>query len=145
MSPLSSPSYWLLKSEPETWSWQDQKKSLTTSWDGVRNYQAAHNLKKMRLGDLAFFYHSGKSRHIVGIVRITKPYYPDPTDKTHRFGMVDVMFEKDLKHPISLSAVKKDPALTHLALVKQSRLSVMPIDAASWAHLLDLAETSQNT
>ncbi|MBS0185474.1 MAG: EVE domain-containing protein [Proteobacteria bacterium] len=141
-SSTSLPSFWLLKSEPETWSWEDQKTQKTTAWDGVRNYQAAGNMKKMRVGDLAFFYHSGSERKIVGIVRITKPYYPDPTDLSHRFGMVDVTFEKTLNDPIPLARIKSETCLEHLALVRQSRLSVMPIDENSWKYLCMLGKTS---
>lgn len=134
-------SHWLLKSEPNTWSWEDQKTQKTTFWDGVRNYQASNNLKKMRVGDLAFFYHSVVNPRIVGIVRIIKTYYPDPTDPTGRFGMVDVAFEKELKEPIPLDLIKKEPRLSHLGLVRQSRLSVMPIDEDSWEYLCMLGKT----
>jgi len=141
-SSSNPPSFWLLKSEPETWSWQDQIIQKTTAWDGVRNYQAAGNMKKMRIGDLAFFYHSGAERKIVGIVRILKPYYPDPTDSSGRFGMVDVAFEKTLNDPIPLQRIKSEKRLEHLALVRQSRLSVMPIDEDSWKYLCMLGKTS---
>lgn len=124
--------YWLVKSEPGTWSWQDQKKRKITPWDGVRNYQASNNMKNMRKGDLAFFYHSVQDKHICGIVKIIREYYPDPTDETGRFGMVDVAFEQDFSKPVSLEEIKDDPRLTQLALVRQSRLSVMPIDPEAW-------------
>ena len=140
-SPSNTRSFWLLKSEPETWSWDDQKSQKTTSWDGVRNYQAAGNMKKMRLGDLAFFYHSGKERKIVGIVRISKTYAPDPTDPSGRFGMVDVNFEKELNESVSLEQIKNEACLQHLALVRQSRLSVMPLDEPSWNYLCTLSKT----
>lgn len=134
--------YWLIKSEPATWSWQDQKSRKTTSWDGVRNYQASNYLKQMKIGDLAFFYHSVSQKQIMGIVRITKEYYPDPTDLLHKFGMVDVAYEKELAHPVSLEAIKQDPRLYHLGLVRQSRLSVMPIDPNSWQLILRMGASS---
>lgn len=124
--------YWLIKTEPQVWSWEDQVKKGTTSWDGVRNYQASNNLKAMAVGDLAFFYHSGDERQIMGIVEITKPYYPDPSDPSGRFGMVDVKTVNPLPHPITLQDIKGDSRFQHLALVRQSRLSVMPIDEISW-------------
>ena len=128
--------YWLLKTEPEVWSWDDQTKKNVTSWDGVRNYQASNNLKTMKIGDLALFYHSGSERQIMGIVEIVKPYYPDPSDSSGRFGMVDVKTIKPFVRPVSLTEIKADPRLQQLALVRQSRLSVMPIDEASWEILL---------
>lgn len=124
--------YWLVKSEPETWSWDQQKAAKVTHWDGVRNYQASNNLKAMKKGDLAFFYHSGDDKKIVGIVKVIKEYYPDPSDPSGRFGMVDVEWVEDLPEGLSLSAIKATPALDHLALVRQSRLSVMPIDEEAW-------------
>lgn len=128
--------HWLIKSEPHVWSWEDQVARDVTCWDGVRNYQASNNLKAMKVGDLAFFYHSGDERQIVGIVEIVKPYYPDPSDPSGRFGMVDVKTVKPLPHPVSLAAIKADPRLQHLALVRQSRLSVMPIDPTAWEVLV---------
>lgn len=122
--------YWLLKSEPNTWSWTDQKKVETTFWDGVRNYQANNHMKEMAKGDLAFFYHSGPEKAIVGIVKISKPYDPDPSDP--RFGMVDVTYMQDFPHPIPLAQIKGEPALQHLSLIRQPRLSVMPIDKEAW-------------
>lgn len=130
---------WLIKTEPSTWSWQDQVTQKTTHWDGVRNYQASKNLKAMKVGDLCFFYHSIKERQIVGIVEVIKPYYPDPTDPTGRFGMVDVRMVKTLPRPVTLDQIKADPRLQHLSLVRQSRLSVMPIDSESWALLCKMA------
>ncbi len=127
--------YWLIKSEPEAWSWDDHVKVGTTEWEGVRNYQAANNMKAMRVGDLAFFYHSVKQKLIVGIVEVVREYYPDPTDEKGRFGMVDFKAIKPLPQPIHLQAIKTDPELQHLALVKQSRLSVMPIDDDAWKTL----------
>lgn len=123
---------WLMKTEPHTWSWQDQLKKNIEHWDGVRNYQASNNMKAMKKGDLAFFYHSGEERRIVGIVRICKEYYPDPTDPSGRFGMVDVETVQEFPTPVPLKRIKEDPRLTHLALVRQSRLSVMPIDPDAW-------------
>ena len=131
--------YWLIKSEPSTWSWNDQVTKQTTSWDGVRNYQAANNMKAMRVGDLAFFYHSVKEKQIVGIVEIIKEYYPDHTDASNRFGMVDVKALKPVKKPVTLEQIKSHPALSNLALIKQSRLSVMPIDEISWQTICDMA------
>ena len=124
--------YWLLKSEPNTWSWDDQIKEKIAMWDGVRNYQARNNLMSMRVNDLCFFYHSVNEKKIVGIVSITKEHYTDPTDKTKKFVAVDVKTKKSLKNPITLKQIKKEKKLSHLALVKQGRLSVMPIDKISW-------------
>lgn len=134
--------YWLIKTEPSVWSWSDQVKSTVTFWDGVRNYQASNNLKAMKVGDLALFYHSGDERQIMGIVEIVKPYYPDPSDPEGRFGMVDVKTSKALSAPVTLKHIKEDPRLQHLALVRQSRLSVMPIDEASWNILVHKKEES---
>tara|TARA_B100000745_G_scaffold81675_1_gene50631 strand:+ start:1184 stop:1591 length:408 start_codon:yes stop_codon:yes gene_type:complete len=124
--------YWLLKSEPNTWSWDDQIKEKIAMWDGVRNYQARNNLMSMRVNDLCFFYHSVNEKKIVGIVSVSKEHYIDPTDKTKKFVAVDVKTKKSLKNPITLKQIKKEKKLSHLALVKQSRLSVMPIDKISW-------------
>ena len=126
--------YWLMKSEPNTWSIEQQRKAGTkgTTWDGVRNYQAANNLKKMKKGDLCFFYHSNIGKEVVGIVEVIKIAFLDPTDKEKRFVAVQVKFRKKLKKTISLETIKKKKALNHLPLVKQSRLSVMPIDYKSW-------------
>ncbi len=127
--------YWLVKSEPGAWSWEDQVKAGATNWDGVRNPQATSNLKAMRKGDRAFFYHSGEERQIVGIVEVVKEFYPDPKDKSGRFGMVDVKTVGPVPKPVTLAAIKAEPKLAALALVRQSRLSVVPIDAGSWALL----------
>ena len=124
--------YWLLKSEPNTWSWDDQIKEKIAMWDGVRNYQARNNLMSMRVNDLCFFYHSVNEKKIVGIVSVSKEHYIDPTDKTKKFVAVDVKTKKSLKNPITLKQIKKEKKLSHLALVKQGRLSVMPIDKISW-------------
>ncbi len=132
--------YWLIKTEPSTWSWADQVAKKTTFWDGVRNYQAANNLKAMEVGDKCFFYHSVRDRQIVGIVEVTRPYHPDPSDTTARFGMVEVTYVKPLKKPVSLDDIKREPRLCHLALVRQSRLSVMPIDETAWKLILQMGE-----
>ncbi|HSR71796.1 MAG TPA: EVE domain-containing protein [Kiloniellales bacterium] len=133
--------YWLMKSEPETWSWDDQLRDGTTHWDGVRNHQAANNLKAMKRGDKAFFYHSGAERRIVGIVEIVKEYYPDPTDPSGRFGMVDVKAVKSLEKPVTLREIKAEPRLSELPLIRQSRLSVMPIGERDWKTILALGGT----
>lgn len=124
--------FWLVKSEPATWSWQQQKNQKVTHWDGVRNFQAASHLKRMRCGDLAFFYHSNTERQIMGIVEVVREAYPDPTDETGRFVMVDVAYVSSLAKPVTLANIKAHPALQGLALVRQSRLSVMPIDPHAW-------------
>lgn len=129
--------YWLIKTEPSVWSWEDQQEKKTTSWEGVRNYQASNNMKAMKLGDLCFFYHSVDERRIMGIVEVCKLYHPDPTDLTGRFGMVDVKAVKPLPKPVTLQQIKGDPQLQNLALVKQSRLSVLPIDDLSWKIILE--------
>ena len=127
-------SYWLMKSEPDVWSIDQQKKagSKGAPWDGVRNYQAAKNLKNMKKGDFCFFYHSNIGKEIVGIVEIIKEYYIDKTDKSGRFVAVTLKFKNKLPKPITLEDIKKNKDLSHLALIKQSRLSVMPIDSKSW-------------
>lgn len=129
--------YWLLKSEPGEWSWDDQlaRGDAGEMWDGVRNHQAANNLKAMRKGDLAFFYHSGKAREIVGIVRIIGEHRPDPTDPSGRFVVVDVAAEESLPRPVTLAEIKADPTLEEMALIRQSRLSVMPVAAAHWRRI----------
>ncbi len=134
--------YWLVKSEPGHWSWDDQVKSGTTHWDGVRNYQAANNMKAMALGDPVFFYHSVNEKRIVGIVEVVRTYYPDPSDPSGRFGMVDLKAVRPLPTPISLDRIKADPRLNHLALVRQSRLSVMPVDDRAWGLITALGGVS---
>ena len=125
---------WLLKSEPNVWSIEQQKKvgNKGVSWDGVRNYQASNNLKKMKKGDLCFFYHSNIGKEIIGIVEVIKTAFIDPTDKKNKFAAIQIKFKKMLKKPVSLENVKKNKDLKHLSLVKQSRLSVMQIDSKSW-------------
>ena len=126
--------HWLLKSEPDLWSISEQKKAglKGAAWDGVRNYQARNNLKKMKVGDLCFFYHSNIGKEIVGIVKVIKRAFPDKTDKKKRFVAVQVRFVEEFNSPISLEKIKKTRAISHLPLINQSRLSVMPIDYKSW-------------
>jgi len=126
--------YWLIKSEPDVWSIDQQKKAGVKGapWDGVRNYQAAKNLKNMQKGDLCFFYHSNIGKEIVGVVEIIKTAFIDKTDKEARFVAVQVKFKEKLKKTVTLENIKKNKALNHLALIKQSRLSVMPVDFKSW-------------
>ena len=131
--------YWLLKSEPNAWSWEDQLKEGVGEWDGVRNYQANNNMKAMRLRDRCFFYHSVSAKQIVGVVEVVKEHYPDPTDATGRFGMVDVMPVIPVKRPVSLAQIKAEPALHGMKLVKQSRLSVSPVTSAEWRHICEMA------
>ena len=131
--------YWLLKSEPNTWSWDDQVKEGASMWDGVRNYQARNNLKKMKKGDKAFFYHSVSEKSVVGIVKVVKEYYDDPTDVTKRFVVVDVQAIKKLKNSVSLNEIKLNKRLKNIALIKQSRLSVMPITNLEWNEIINLS------
>ena len=133
-------SYWLLKSEPSTWSWDNQVKDKITMWDGVRNYQARNNLMKMKKKDLCFFYHSVSEKQIIGIVEVVKEYYPDPTDKTGRFVVTDVKVKKRLKRPVSLEEIKSTPKLINIALIKQSRLSVMPLKKTEWDDIIKISE-----
>ncbi len=132
--------YWLLKSEPDVWSIDQQKKAgiKGADWDGVRNFQARNNLKKMKKGDLCFFYHSNIGKEIVGIVKVTKTAFLDPTDKKKLFFAVKVGFVKMLKIPVSLEKIKKNKSLENLPLIKQSRLSVMPVDTKSWKIILKM-------
>ena len=134
--------YWLMKSEPNVWSIDQQKKAGTkgAAWDGVRNYQAAKNLKDMKKGDLCFFYHSNIGKEIVGIVEVIKEAYLDKTDKSGRFVAVTVQFKKYLQQPVTLENIKKNKELSYLALIKQSRLSVMPIDSKSWKILNNMGK-----
>ena len=131
--------YWLLKSEPDTWSWDNQVKEGASMWEGVRNYQARNNLKEMKKNDLCFFYHSVTERSIIGIVKVIKEYYPDPTDNTGRFVVVDVKATKKLKNPVSLDQIKENNKLKDIALVKQSRLSVMPLKKTEWDIIIKMS------
>ena len=133
--------YWLLKSEPDVWSIDQQIKAGTKGavWDGVRNYQAANNLKKMEKGDLCFFYHSNIGKEIVGIVEVIKTAFIDPTDKEKRFVAVKVKYKSKIKTPVSLENIKKNKDLKDIALIKQSRLSVMPIDTKCWKIILNMS------
>ena len=126
--------YWLLKTEPEEWSWNDQSKCKKkgSSWDGVRNFQARNNLKEMNINDLCFFYHTGKEKKIVGIVKVIKEYFPDKNDITKNFGSIMVQSHKKFNLPVLLKDIKKHSLLRHLPLINQSRLSVMSIDSKSW-------------
>ena len=134
--------YWLLKSEPDVWSIEQQSKSGVKGamWEGVRNYQAAKNLRDMKKGDLCFFYHSNIGKEIVGIVKIIKEAFLDPTDKKRKFVAVQVKYEKKLDMPVTLENIKKNKALKDLPLIKQSRLSVMPIDTKSWKIILKMGK-----
>jgi len=131
--------YWLLKSEPDAWSWDNQVKEGASMWDGVRNYQARNNLKEMKKNDLCFFYHSVTEKSIVGIVKVVKEYYPDPTDKTERFVVVDVKATRKLKNPVSLNQIKENNKLKDIGLVKQSRLSVMPLKKTEWDIIIKMS------
>ena len=133
-------SYWLLKSEPSTWSWEDQVKAGVDMWDGVRNYQARNNLMSMRKKDLCFFYHSVSEKSIIGIVEVISEHYPDPTDKTGKFVVTDVKAKKKLKRPVSLEEIKSTPKLSNIALIKQSRLSVMPLTKNEWDTIIKISE-----
>ena len=134
--------YWLFKSEPGTWSWEDQVKKGKDGegWDGVRNYQANNNMKKMKIGDLGFFYHSVKEKQIVGIVRVIGEHRPDPTDKKGVFGMVVIEAVKEVNKYVHLSEMKSNPKLSDLALIKQARLSVVPITTSHWKEICLMAE-----
>ena len=134
--------YWLLKSEPDVWSIEQQIKAgiKGAAWDGVRNYQAANNLRKMKNGDLCFFYHSNIGKEIVGIVKVIKSAFIDKTDKKKRFVAVQVRFVSKFKRAISLEKIKENKKISHLALIKQSRLSVMPIDYKSWKIICNMGK-----
>ena len=131
--------HWLMKSEPSAYSWDDLVRDKHTSWNGVRNFQAANNLKAMKIGDRAFFYHSNEGKAIMGVVEITRAAYPDPSDKAGRFVMVDVRPLMPVKLPVTLAAIKADPRLKSLALLRQSRLSVSPLEPPDWAILAGMA------
>tara|TARA_B100001250_G_scaffold381148_1_gene373215 strand:+ start:183 stop:572 length:390 start_codon:yes stop_codon:yes gene_type:complete len=129
-----------MKSEPSTWSWEDQVKSKIDMWDGVRNYQARNNLMKMKKKDLCFFYHSVSEKSIVGIVEVVKEHYPDPTDVKRRFVVVDVKAIKKLKNPVTLETIKSNSKLKNIALIKQSRLSVMPLKKTEWDEIIKISK-----
>ena len=135
--------YWLFKSEPGTWSWDDQlaKADAGEGWDGVRNHQAGNNMKKMEIGDLGFFYHSVNEKQIVGIVDVIEKWHPDPTDPSGRFGMVTVRAVTSVTKKVTLAEIKAEPRLADFALVRQSRLSVVPVTDAEWQLLLEMAQT----
>lgn len=124
--------YWILKTEPETFSWQNLKQKGSTHWDGVRNFQAQNYMKQMKTGDEALIYHSGAERKIVGMAEVSKEFYPDHTDATGKFGMVDVKYRGEIKNTLSLSEIKNITELQNLGLVRQSRLSVIPVNEAEW-------------
>jgi len=135
--------YWLFKSEPNTWSWDDQlaKADAGEGWDVVRNYQAGNNMKAMEIGDLGFFYHSVSEKQIVGIVDVIKKWHLDPTDPSGRFGMVTVRAVTSVSVPVTLAQIKAEPELADFALVRQSRLSVVPVKPQEWALLMAMAQT----
>ena len=132
--------HWLFKTEPETFSWQMQKKrgAKGEPWSGVRNFAAAKHMKAMKKGDLGFFYHTGDEKQIVGIVEVIAEYKPDPTDETGKFGLVDVKAVKDVPKPVTLAAVKSDPKLKNMVLTREPRLSVQPVTEAEWKHICKL-------
>lgn len=136
--------YWLFKSEPGTWSWQDQlaKADQGEGWDGVRNHQAGNNMKAMEIGDLGFFYHSVNEKQIVGIVDVIEKWHLDPTDPTGRFGMVTVRAVKSVTKTVTLADIKAEEKLANFALVRQSRLSVVPVSEEEWNLLLDMSQTT---
>jgi predicted RNA-binding protein with PUA-like domain len=134
--------YWLLKSEPAKYSWDRMTADKRTHWDGVRNFQAAANMRAMKEGDRAFFYHSNEGKDIVGIVEIVRPFYPDPNDASGKFGLVDVAAVRPLGKPVSLAEMKQVPELAGMALLRQSRLSVCPVTDKEWEVLCGLAEVS---
>ena len=136
--------YWLLKTEPSTWSWEMQKKKGAKGepWSGVRNYQAANNLKAMKKGERGFFYHSGEEREIVGIVEVIGEYRPDPTDEKGRFGLVDVKAVEDFKKPVTLAAIREESKLAEMVLVKNSRLSVQPVKPEEWKFICKMGGVS---
>lgn len=133
--------YWLVKSEPGAYSWDDMVRDGRTHWNGVRNYQASNNMKAMKIGDRAFFYHSVNEKQVVGVVEIVKEYYPDHTDSSGRFGMVDVKPVAPMKKPVTLADIKAEPKLADIALVRQSRLSVMPVGKDEWKLICKMGDT----
>ena len=133
------PSYWLVKSEPDAFSWDQQVRNGVEPWTGVRNAQAARNLREMREGDLSFFYHSNEGMEVVGIVKVVREAYPDPSDETGRWVCVDMKAVKPVPKPVTLAAMKVEPRLEGLALIRQSRLSVVPVSAEHWAVISAMA------
>lgn len=133
--------YWLVKSEPDTWSWNDHVQKGIEPWNGVRNYQAASHLRAMKIGDQAFFYHSVKEKSIVGIVEVVKEHYPDHTDENGKFVMVDFKALKALHRPVTLTEIKAHPDLQSLPLIRQSRLSVLPVGAKEWKIILGMSNS----
>jgi predicted RNA-binding protein with PUA-like domain len=133
--------YWLFKSEPGTWGWDDQVKKSVEHWDGVRNYQANNNMKAMKKGDKGFFYHSVNEKRIVGIVEVVREHYPDHTDETGRFSMVDIKTVKPVETPVTLAEIKANPKLEKMVLVNNSRLSVQPVTAAEWREVCRMTGT----
>lgn len=133
--------YWLFKSEPGAWSWDDQVKQGVEGWDGVRNHQASNNMRAMKIGDKGFFYHSVNERSIVGIVEVVKEFHPDPTDESEKFGMVSVKALYPVKKPVTLKDIKSDGRFDDFALIRQSRLSVVPVSDAHWKMLCAMMET----
>ena len=131
--------YWLFKSEPGAWSWDDHVKKGVEHWDGVRNYQADNNMKAMKKGDKGFFYHSVNEKQIVGVVEVVREHYPDDSDASGRFGMVDIKALYPVKTPVTLAEIKQEPKLQDLALVRQSRLSVVPVGRDEWKILCKMA------
>ena len=132
--------YWLVKSEPSEYSYDDLVRDGSTYWDGVRNYAARNNLKSMQMGDLVLYYHSVNEKAVVGISRVVKEYYQDPTTEDERWVVVDLAAEKKLKKPVTLAEIKADPSLSEIALVRQSRLSVMPLDKAAYDRILEMSK-----
>ena len=133
--------YWLFKSEPSSWSWDEQQKTgiKGEGWDGVRNYQASNNMKKMKVGDYGFFYHSVTEKRIVGVVEVIKEYHPDPTDNSNKFGMVRVRSLRSLPVPVTLSDIKKNKVLQDFQMIKQARLSVVPVKEKEWNEICKMA------
>ena len=133
--------YWLFKSEPSSWSWKDQQEAgkKGEGWDGVRNFQAANNMKNMKVGDYGFFYHSVTEKRIVGVVEVIKEYHPDPTDKKNRFGMVRVRALKSLPIPVTLSQIKENKMFREFQMLKQTRLSVVPVSQKEWNEICKIA------
>ncbi len=127
--------FWHLKTEPEEWSWEQQLRAKTAPWDGVRNAQAMNNMKAMKAGDRAFFYHTGDEKQVVGIVEVTRTWFPDPKDETGKYGLVEVRALKPLRLPVTLKAIKSNPKLARMWLVRHSRLSVAPVEPADWAEV----------